>query len=74
MQTYQELKSLTKKELLLALQEAREELLKRKITVKTRHEKDSSTVLKQKRYIARLLTALKQIEIEEMIDASIKID
>ena len=74
MQTYQELKSLTKKELLLALQEARQELLKRKITVKTKHEKDSSGVLKQKRYIARLLTALKQVEIEQMIDASTKID
>lgn len=73
MQTYQELKSLTKKELLLALSEARQELLKRKITVKTKHEKDSSGVNKQKRYIARLLTALKQIEIEEMIDASSKI-
>lgn len=74
MQTYQELKSLTKKELLLALHEAREELLKRKITVKTKHEKDSSGVLKLKRYIARLLTALRQVEIEDMIDASTKID
>lgn len=74
MQTYQELKSLTKKELLLALGEAREELLKRKMTVKTRHEKDSSAVGKQKRYIARLLTVLKEIEIEELIDASLKID
>ena len=65
MQTYQELKSLTKKELNTFLQEARNEMLKKRMTIKTKHEKDTSLVKKQKKYIAQLNTALKEVELEE---------
>ena len=68
MQTYQDIKSLTKKELQDSLQDARNQLLKSRITVKTKHEKDTSGINKQKKYIAQLNTALKQIQIEEMIE------
>lgn len=74
MQTYQDLKSLTKKELEASLQEARDNLLKKRITIKTKHEKDTSVIKKQKRQIAQLNTALKQIELEDMIKAAHKID
>ena len=70
----QELKSLTKKELLKELEEAREILMKKRITVKTKHEKDTSAVSKQKHYIAKLKTALKELELEEMVKDSEKID
>lgn len=70
MQTYRELKSLTKKELLKELSDARQALAEKKIMVKTGHQKDTSAVGKQKLYISRLCTALKELEIEEMIQAS----
>lgn len=74
MQSYQDLKTLTKKELLEALNDARQELLQKRITVKTKHEKDTSLIQKQKQYIARLLTALKEIELEEKVANAHKID
>ncbi len=74
MQSYQDLKSMTKKELLVELSVARVTLQKQRITVKTKHDKDTSAVTKQKRYVARLLTALKEIELEEMIETSNQID
>jgi len=70
----QELKSLTRKELLKELEESREALMKKRITVKTKHEKDTSAVSKQKRYVARLMTALKELDLEEMVTNSKKID
>ncbi len=74
MQTYQELKSLTKKELNTSLQEARNEMLKKRMTIKTKHEKDTSLVKKQKKYIAQLNTALKEVELEEMVKDANKIN
>lgn len=68
MQTYQELKSLTRKELLAELEKARAVLMKMRITVKTKHEKDTSAVNKQQKFIARLMTALKEIETDELIN------
>lgn len=73
MSDYQELKSLTKKELLEELRTAGENMVKKRITVKTRHEKDTSSLKKQKVRIARIKTALKEIDIEEVIQNSKKI-
>jgi ribosomal protein L29 len=74
MLSYQELKSMTRKELLKELDDAREAMMKQRITVKTKHNKDTSTISKQKKFIARLKTALKEIELEEMVEKSDKID
>lgn len=74
MQTYQELKSLTKQELLKELAQARFVLLEKKMTVKTRHQKDTSSVSKQKKYVAQICTALKDLELEELIKAATKIN
>lgn len=70
----QELRTSTKKELLKELEEAREMMVKKGITVKTKHEKDSSSVLKQRRYIARVKTAIKELELSEMVKESKKIN
>ncbi len=70
----QELKSLTRKELLRELEEARELAQKNRITVKTKHNKDSSSVSKQKKYVARVMTALKELDLEEAVKSSTKID
>ena len=63
----QELGSSTRKELLKELEEAREIMMKKRITVKTKHDKNSSAVSKQKKFIARIMTALKELELEEMV-------
>ena len=70
MQTNQELKSSTKKELQRELQEARETMMKKRITVKTKHDKNASSVSKQRKYVARIKTALKELEFEEMVESS----
>ncbi len=67
MSSYQEIKSMTKKELLEELEKAYAEMVKKRITVKTQHQKDTSQIKKQKVYIARLKTALKEVEMEDMI-------
>ena len=74
MLTYQELKSMTHKELLKELADAREVMMKKRITVKTKHDKDTSSINKQKKLIARIKTAIKEAELEEMIETSKKID
>ncbi len=73
MQTYQEIKSLTKKELIIELADARNIMMEKRITVKTKHDKNSSIINKQKKYIARLITALKELELEEMVVKSTEI-
>ena len=70
----QEFKSSTRKELLMELQEAREVGMKKRITVKTKHDKDTSSVSKQKKYVARIMTALKELDMEEVVKSSKKID
>jgi ribosomal protein L29 len=65
MLSIQELRSSTKKELLLELAKTRKEALKIRINVKTKHEKDTSKAKKTKYYVARILTALREIEDEE---------
>jgi len=74
MQSYNDVKSMTHKELSIELASARATLQKRRITVKTKHDKDTSAINKQKKYIARLLTALKEVELEELVKSSDKID
>lgn len=61
----QELRSSTQKELLQELSKIQGELLKIRISVKTKHEKDSSKVGKVKRYVAQLKTMLNEIDKEE---------
>ena len=70
----QELKSLTRKELLKELQEARELCQKHRITVKTKHHKDTSSVSRQKKYVARVMTMLKELDLEEAVKNSKKVD
>ena len=65
MLSIQELRSSTKKELLHELSKAHKEMLKVRINVKTKHDKDSSKSKKSKYYIAQILTVLKEIEKEE---------
>ena len=74
MLSYQDLKSLTKVELEKELVKAREEQQKLRITVKTKHAKDTSAVGKNKKLIARLCTAIKEVAIEEMVEKANKID
>jgi ribosomal protein L29 len=68
MLSIQELKSSTKKELLEELKNARNEMVRVRIGVKTKSLKDSSLANKQKKYIARIQTALKELDMEEMVE------
>lgn len=65
MYSIKELRSSTKKELIQELEKARADVLKIRINVKTKHEKDRSKVKKIKYYIAQILTILKEIPLEE---------
>lgn len=60
----QELRSSTKKELQMELEKSRKEMLKVRINLRTKHEKDTSKALKTKTYIARILTVMKDIKDE----------
>jgi ribosomal protein L29 len=70
--TIQELRSSTKKELFLELQKARKEALKVRISLKTKHEKDTSKASKTKRHVARVLLALQELNVEESKKAASK--
>ncbi len=70
----QELKSSTRKELIKELEEARELNMKKRITVKTKHEKDTSAASKHKKYVARIMTAIKELDLEEAVANAITID
>lgn len=48
--------------------------MKKGITVKTKHDKDTASVSKHKRYVARVMTALKELDLEEAVENSKKID
>lgn len=67
MLTTQELKASTLKELLKELQSALLKLQELRIGVKTSHLKDTSAIKKQKRYVARILTVIKEIELDELV-------
>ncbi len=65
MLSIQELRSSTVKELLRELETTRKDMLKVRINVKTKHEKDTSKVQKTKLYIAQVLTVLKEAKEEK---------
>ncbi|MFH1410720.1 MAG: hypothetical protein ABIG80_04130 [Patescibacteria group bacterium] len=65
---------MTRKELLQELEGARELAMKKHITVKTKHEKDTSGISKQKKFIARIMTALMELDLEEAVEKAGKID
>lgn len=65
MLSIQELRSSTLKELFQELEKTRKELLKARVSVKTKHEKNTSKVQKIKRYVAQVITILKEAEKEE---------
>jgi ribosomal protein L29 len=67
MLSIQELRSSTKKELLAELENARRNMVKIRISTKTKSLKDSSSVSKQKKYVAQIKTTLKELDIEEMV-------
>lgn len=62
-----EINTLTKKELFKELASANNEIQKIRLGVKTKHVKNSSLVVKQRRYVARLKTVIRQLELEEMV-------
>lgn len=64
MLSIQELRSSSQKELLLELQKARKEMVRIRISLKTKHEKDTSKARKEKRMIAQILTVLKEFDKE----------
>lgn len=73
MLSIQELRSSTQKELLAELESARRDMVKIRISTKTKSLKDSSSVSKQKKYVARIKTALKELDIEELVKSADKI-
>lgn len=72
MLSIQELRSSTIKELLQELDKMRKEMVKVRLTLRTKHDKDLSKAKKTKRYIAQLLTILKEAEAEEVLKSKTK--
>ncbi len=60
MLTVQELRSSTVKELLQELEAARKNMLKIRVNVKTKHEKNTVKSMQAKRYVAKILTVMKE--------------
>jgi ribosomal protein L29 len=71
MLTIQELRSSTVKELLQELDAARKNMLKVRINVKTKQEKNTAKAKQAKHYVAQILTVLKEIEEEEKIKSQV---
>ncbi len=65
MLTVQELRSSTVKELLQELEAARKNMLKIRVNVKTKHEKNTVKSMQAKRYVAKILTVMKETGEEE---------
>lgn len=74
MLSVQELRSSTGKELLQELAKAQTDLQQIRIAVRTKHEKDTGKVKKQRHYVAQLKTILKEIELEAAIDTVTRVD
>jgi len=70
----QELRTLTRKELLQELEKARKELQKTRIGVRTKHLKDTSEVKKLRRVVAHIHTTLKELSLEEIVSTAKQID
>lgn len=74
MLSLQELRSSTLKELLNELKNARQELVKVNMRVRTNNTKDSSQLSRQKRYIAQIKTLIRELELEEMVNKAAEIE
>jgi ribosomal protein L29 len=70
MLSVQELKTSSRKELIQELQNARSEIVKVRMNVKTKSIKDSSLANKQKKYIAQIETILKELDMEELVKSA----
>lgn len=66
MLSIQELKSSNMSELEKELDNSQSELLKIRIALKTKHEKDSSKLQKIKKYIARIQTVMFEVKKEDI--------
>lgn len=73
MLSIQELRSSTKKELLKELSVAQGEMQKIRIGVKTKSIKDSSLVTKQRKYIAKIETLIKELDLEEIVKTAAEV-
>ena len=69
--TIQELRSSTMKELLQELDKARKEMLKVRVNIKTKHEKETAKAKKTKRYIAQVLTVIREAGQKESFDSAL---
>lgn len=67
MLTLQELRTIKRPELLKELETARQELLKVRIGIRSGHEKNTSKSVNTRRYVAHIKTALKELELEEIV-------
>ena len=63
----QELQSSTQKELMQELQSAQSEMQRIRLGVTTNNIKDSSLASRQKRYVARIKTILRELELEALV-------
>lgn len=73
MLTMQELRSMSKKELLQSLKNARKELLKVRLGIAGKTLKDTSLKSKQQHEIGRIKTALREMELEEQVKEASKV-
>jgi len=74
MLTLQEIRSSTRKELLHELTAAQKKLLELRMGVHTKHQKDTSLVKKQKRFVGQLMTVLRDMDHEEKVKKATVID
>ena len=74
MSSIQELKILTRKELLHELLKAERELQQGRIHVNTKHQKDTSLIRKKRRMISQINTILREMDIEKALEEANKID
>jgi len=74
MLSVQELQTLNKNDLQDELATARTELGQLRISIKTKHEKDTSKAKRQKKYIARIKTVIREIQLEEAVSKAVSID
>ena len=73
MLSIQELRIMKRDELLDELKKAQMELTKLRIGVKTSHQKDTNLVTKGKKYVARIKTLVKELDMEDMVKKAAEI-
>jgi len=74
MLTNQELQSSTLAELLEELKKAKHELIKIQIGVKTKHIKETTLKNNTRKYIARIKTFIKEMDLEAKVKEAVKVD